>query len=572
MMKKNKILSICIITIMLLVAICPIVSNADNAVTITFKDQILAKGMESIIQETADENAKLEGLTLTTTQEAVNKITSIMFNTNSSVEESEKIADITGLEKFVNLEILHIEGNKVSDLTPISNLTKLKELYVSNNNINNLKSLSKLTSLKKIEAYSCNLTSLEGIESLTNLEELYVQNLVPENYSNKITDIAPIKNLTKLVKFNISNNNLENNYVGNKITDLSALLGKTGMTDLRFSNNKVTDMNVISNMQNLQYLFADGNSIENIPEDVLDREFKTFYIANGKIVKQVKLSEYNTNEITLDLPQIFILAKQKKFITTDEAFSVENAKLNEDSTKVILTKESIEKGNNLVKIGTGNIGGNFTAAGTTVTYVLAFEVVDVKKEPDTENADKVKVTITVNKELDESKIPSGWKLSDDKKSISKEFDKNGKEEVTLTDKDGNTIKQTVEVSNIKDGNGDKKEEFKIINKTEDKQENGKIKVTIIVNKELDSSKLPNGWTLSEDGKSIWKVMDKGASEDITLVSKDGDEIKYTVTAGDETTAPGKIPQTGVTNTIIVALAGIAIVGMVVFIRSRKMLK
>lgn len=119
---------------------------------------------------------------------------------------------------------------------------------------------------------------------------------------------------------------------------------------------------------------------------------------------------------------------------------------------------------------------------------------------------------------------------------------------------------------------DKSEEFKVIDKKEDVQDDGKIKVTITTNKELDSNKIPNGWTLGEDGKSIWKVMDKGTSEDITLVAKDGSTIKYTVTAGDKTTAPGKIPQTGVRNTIILVVVGIAIVGTVVFIRSKKMLK
>lgn len=565
-MKKTKILSICIIAIMLLVAICPVVSNADTTVKITFKDQIFAQAMLEIVKRN-DSNAKLEGLILTTTQEAIDKTTVIGVNGFTDLEESKKIADIMGIEKFTNLKVLNIRLNKISDLTPISNLTKLEEVYLSSNNIGNLKALSKVTSLKKIEAYECNLTTLEGIESLINLEELDVQNISPENYSNKITDITPIKNLTKLVKFDISNNNIDyHNYSGNKISELSALSGRTEMTDLRFSNNNITDMSVISNMKNLQYLFANGNRIENIPEDVLDRQFKSFVVWNETIVKQVKLSEYNTNEITIDLPQIFALAKQKKLVFTDEDFIVEHAKLNEDSTKVILTKESIKAGNNSVKLGNGN------ANGTTVTYVQAFEVVDVKKEPDTENADKVKVTITVNKELDKDKLPNGWSLGEDGKSISKEFDKNGKEDVTLTDKDGNTIKQTVEVSNIKDGDGDKKEEFKVINKTEEDQGNGKIKVTVTVNKELDPTKIPNGWTLGEDGKSIWKVMDKGTSEDITLVAKDGSTIKYTVTAGDKTTAPGKIPQTGITNTIIFVVAGIAIVGTVVFIRSRKMLK
>ncbi len=119
---------------------------------------------------------------------------------------------------------------------------------------------------------------------------------------------------------------------------------------------------------------------------------------------------------------------------------------------------------------------------------------------------------------------------------------------------------------------DKSEEFKVTDKKEDVQDNGKIKVTITTNKELDSNKIPNGWTLGEDGKSIWKVMDKNTSEDITLVAKDGSTIKYTVTVGDKTTAPGKIPQTGIKNTIIFIVAGIAIVGIVVFIRSKKILK
>lgn len=147
--------------------------------------------------------------------------------------------------------------------------------------------------------------------------------------------------------------------------------------------------------------------------------------------------------------------------------------------------------------------------------------------------------------------------------------------VTLTEgvlkNEDNAINEKAS-SNIFNLSGDNKEEFKVIDEKQENVEDGKIKVTITVNKELDPTKLPDGWTLSEDGKSIWKVMDKGASEDLTLVAKDGSTIKYKVTAGDKTTAPGKIPQTGVKNTMILVVAGIAIVGTVVFIRSRKMLK
>ena len=138
------------------------------------------------------------------------------------------------------------------------------------------------------------------------------------------------------------------------------------------------------------------------------------------------------------------------------------------------------------------------------------------------------------------------------------------------------------VSNLFDlakNQNDNSEEFKVIDKKEQDLGDGKVKVTITVNKELDKDKIPEGWELSEDGKSISKVMDKGKTEEITLVAKDGSTLKYSVVAGstledekDETTANTKIPQTGVRNTMLLVIAGIAIAGTVVFVRSRKMLK
>lgn len=122
--------------------------------------------------------------------------------------------------------------------------------------------------------------------------------------------------------------------------------------------------------------------------------------------------------------------------------------------------------------------------------------------------------------------------------------------------------------------GNKTEDFKVIEQKDEKQDDGKIKVTVIVNKELDKDKLPNGWTLSEDGKSITKIMNKGEKEEIELVAKDGSKIKYTVVAGatlndsdekkDTTVAPTKHPNTGTKNTLLIVIVGIAIFGIIAF--------
>lgn len=192
-----------------------------------------------------------------------------------------------------------------------------------------------------------------------------------------------------------------------------------------------------------------------------------------------------------------------------------------------------------------------------------FKVVDEKQENTSDG--KVKVTITVNKELDKENLPSGWVLSEDGKTISKVMEDGKKEELTLVSKDGEKIKYNVNP-----------ELLKVVEQKGEDAGNGKIKVTITVNKELDKNQIPEGWTLSEDGKSISKVMNKDEEFKVTLVAKDGSKLEYSGVAkiknGDKTTAPGKIPQTGITNTIIFVVAGIAIVGTVVFIRSRKMLK
>ena len=72
-------------------------------------------------------------------------------------------------------------------------------------------------------------------------------------------------------------------------------------------------------------------------------------------------------------------------------------------------------------------------------YVKSTLKADVKKDPTTKDAEKVKVTITANKELDPDKTPDGWTLGEDRKTLTKDFDKNGKEDVRIVAKDGSTL-------------------------------------------------------------------------------------------------------------------------------------
>ena len=521
MMKKFKSLSICIIAIMLLVAICPIVSLGANT-TITFEDTELAQKVAEILGS----KVQLNGNTLTISESDLNDTTVLNFYGSQVLSTCKSLK---GLENFTNLTRLSLRGGVYTDLTPLTKLTKLEDLEIVNaSGVKDFSDLKNVMSVKTLWINDCPISDISGISNLKNLESLAI-----DGSYDKIINI-----------------NVDDLY---EITTIDNLKSESGNV---WNSQKVHLRNLNINCTTSETAGSDGNVKIDLPTYLADvlrfhKEHSDIFPSDAGISCVVEPSD--TCTLTID--------------DNDE----------NPSATIVAPFSVLEKGELKIKIGGLGSAMSLTDrplsdAIINIKYVKQeFKVEKVTKDPETENADKVKVTITVNKELDPNKLPDGWTLGEDGKSISKEFDKNGKEDVLLVDKDGNSITQTVEVTNIKEKNGNE-EEFKVVNKTDEDQGNGKVKVTVTVNKELDPNKLPDGWTLGEDGKSIWKVMDKGTSEDITLVAKDGSTLKYTVTAGDKTTAPGTIPQTGIKNTIVVVVAAIAIIGTVVFVRSRKMLK
>ena len=88
----------------------------------------------------------------------------------------------------------------------------------------------------------------------------------------------------------------------------------------------------------------------------------------------------------------------------------------------------------------------------------------------------------------------------------------------------------------------------------------KVTATIKTNKKVNKV---DGWTLSEEGKTLTKTYSENTTETVHLVDLDGMkkdvEIKITnIITEDDTTAEGRIPQTGV-NMIITSVSVIAIV-------------
>ena len=131
----------------------------------------------------------------------------------------------------------------------------------------------------------------------------------------------------------------------------------------------------------------------------------------------------------------------------------------------------------------------------------------------------IQVTITSNKQLQELE---GWTLSQNKKSLTKIYSNNTKENILIVDISNNQRNETIEINNID------KEPPQLQIQYSDVNDNGEIMVTITSNEELVEK---DNWTLSEDKKSITRIYNIAIEDNIIVEDLAGNEqtIKMQIT-------------------------------------------
>ncbi|HWR61966.1 MAG TPA: leucine-rich repeat domain-containing protein [Clostridia bacterium] len=129
------------------------------------------------------------------------------LNLGHSIPSDEAFIDLTGLEHFVNLEELSLDGNKISDLSPISGLVKMKSLVIAFNEITDLGALSGMTQLEVLDAKNNRISDVSPLAVLTDIWELQLN-------ANQITDVSPLASLKNLKALLLA---------GNPVTDFNSL-------------------------------------------------------------------------------------------------------------------------------------------------------------------------------------------------------------------------------------------------------------------------------------------------------------------------------------------------------------
>ena len=161
------------------------------------------------------------------------------------------IMDLTGLERFANLENIVAHHNHIQDLRPLARLMNLGDLHLSHNNIEDLRPLTGLTNLTTLTLNYNNILDVSPLTGLINLERL-------ELWRNQIKDISPLASLIKLETLLL---------VDNQIEDISPLVALTSLRELNVSKNWIVDLSPLRELTSIEILATGENPGSDLPAE-----------------------------------------------------------------------------------------------------------------------------------------------------------------------------------------------------------------------------------------------------------------------------------------------------------------
>lgn len=123
-----------------------------------------------------------------------------------------------------------------------------------------------------------------------------------------------------------------------------------------------------------------------------------------------------------------------------------------------------------------------------------------KKKPTNKN---VTAVISCNNKI--TSVPEGWTMSENGKSLFREYEKNIKEEIILKDEYDNQTIEQVEINNI-DRNKPKVQ-------ADYKKYNNSVIVTLSANKEIQEVE---GWKILKDRKAVQKIYEINTEENVII--------------------------------------------------------
>ena len=147
------------------------------------------------------------------------------------------------LEKQIRVMVKRVNGDvRISDVLPIMDLSL-------DDTISDITGLEKFTNLQRLSSYGkTDINHLNKLGELNNLSELNLRN-------SEITDIRFLEDLKNLTYLDLSHN---------KIRDIEVLSFHPNLTHLTLRGNQITNISPLEHLNNLKYLSLESNQIEDV--------------------------------------------------------------------------------------------------------------------------------------------------------------------------------------------------------------------------------------------------------------------------------------------------------------------
>ncbi|TAE14202.1 MAG: hypothetical protein EAZ95_10290, partial [Bacteroidetes bacterium] len=162
------------------------------------------------------------------------------------------------LDKLIYVNISFISIIKQVNSGFLGFFPNAEYLDVVGNNIGEISYLKNIKNIKFLDMRDCYVSDISSLIGLNKLEILSLS-------KNPITDFSPLQSLSALKEAYLTDC---------QITDASVLQGLQNITDLSLSKNQITHISLefLNSLPKLEKLYLYKNPIENLPEEVFNRD------------------------------------------------------------------------------------------------------------------------------------------------------------------------------------------------------------------------------------------------------------------------------------------------------------
>ena len=246
-----------------LVFLCILAGLIYRVITWTPVDSESKKASDVVIRQIAAKQLNKDPIDLT--DEDFTKITQIKII-------NKELSDIILLEKFINLQLLQLEGINY----PTNKIPKWMSLLATLGLFNpkerlalDLSPLEKLTNLQTLKIWNANFYNIEPLVQLKNLHTLSLRSSYIQ-----FKDIKPLENLIYLQSLRLSNTN---------VRDIKPLVNLENLESLVLDLTNVSDINVLSNLTNIKELYFYSTPVSNFNPILNLKKLRVLYLNNTHI-------------------------------------------------------------------------------------------------------------------------------------------------------------------------------------------------------------------------------------------------------------------------------------------------